>query len=77
MRSIRKWLRQNEIHEGMSMVAVNILTHGSEDGWLRPVNNQGHGWYTPDIVGEMSDVETLFGKPKLFFINACRGRESF
>ena len=55
------------------MVAVNIITHGSEDGWLRPANNQGHGWYTLDIVGELSDVDTLIGKPKLFFINACRG----
>ncbi len=74
MRSIRKWLRQEEIHQGMSMVAVNIITHGSEEGWLRPAG-EGHGWFTSDIIGELSDVQSLLDKPKLFFINACRGSE--
>ncbi len=73
MRMIRKWLRKEETHSGMSMFALCILTHGTEDGWLRPVHDAGHGWYLPDIIGTISDVKELSGKPKLFFINACRG----
>ncbi len=64
-------MRKEETHSGMSMFALGILTHGTEDGWLRPVHETGHGWYLPDIVGTLSDVKALFGKPKLFFINAC------
>ena len=73
MRSVRKWLTQEDIHDNMSMVALNIITHGTDDGWLKPVNKQGIGWYILEIVAAISDVESLLNKPKLFFVNACRG----
>ncbi len=59
------------------MVAFNIVTHGSTDGWLRSVDKEGDGLHVNDIVGTLTDVETLQGKPKLLFLNACRGGKIF
>ena len=73
MRQIRNWLALPQTHEDMSMVAFNIITHGSKDGWLRSADKEGEGLHTHDIVGTLTDVETLRGKPKLLFLNACRG----
>ena len=73
MRQLRNWLAQSETHNGMSMVAVNIITHGSHDGWLRSADKGGAGLHVQDIVGTLTDVESLRGKPKLLFLNACRG----
>ncbi len=69
-------MTQEETHQNMSMVAVNIITHGTDDGWLKPVDNQGIGWFLLEIVGAICDVQALMNKPKLFFVNACRGSRS-
>ena len=71
MRRIRTWLRQEETHEGMSMVVVSILTSSTENGWMQSAGNDRYGIYIPDFVGTVSDVKGLNGKPKIFFINAC------
>ncbi len=73
MREIRDWLRQESTHEGMSMLAVHIIAHGNKDGIVRPADDYGHGLLIADLVGSVCDVQELKGKPKLFFINACRG----
>ncbi len=73
MRSIRNWLALPQTHEGMSMVAFNIISHGSKDGWLRSADSEGEGLHVHDVIGTLTDVETLRGKPKLLFLNACRG----
>ena len=73
MRLIRNWLAMPQTHQGMSMVAFIIVTHGSKDGWLRSAEKEGVGLHVDDIVGTLNDVETLRGKPKLLFLNACRG----
>ena len=74
MREIRHWLEEEKTHKNMSMVAVNIIAHGSEGGkLLRSAQRGGRGWYIDDIVGALKDNKALIGKPKLLFINACRG----
>ncbi len=73
MREIRDWLRQESTHEGMSMLAVHIIAHGNKDGILRPADDYGHGMLIADLVGSVCDVQELKRKPKLFFINGCRG----
>ncbi len=72
MREIRDWLRDEDTHKDSSMVAINIIAHGTKEGFIRSVGD-GYGWFLPDIIGTLSDVKALSGKPKLFFINACRG----
>ncbi len=73
MRTIRRWLSKERTHQGMSMVAVHIITHGTKEGILRPAGDYGQGILLADLVGTLCDVQQLRGKPKLFFINACRG----
>ena len=65
-------LEKEETHEGHSLVAVNIIAHGDSYGHLKAADSP-IGWHLPDIVGYLSDVRTLGEKPKLFFVNACRG----
>ncbi len=73
MRALEKWLGEEDTHKGMSMVAINIITHGTDDGLLRSAQYQGYGWHIPHVTGTLMDVKALRGKPKLFFANACRG----
>ena len=72
MREIRDWLRSEETHRNSSMAVVNIIAHGTKEGFVRAAWD-GHGWFLPDVIGTLSDVKELSGKPKLFFVNACRG----
>ena len=65
-------LEREETYEGYGVVAVNIIAHGDNHGHLRAMDSP-IGWHLPDIVGAVSDVTALLGKPKLFFANACRG----
>ncbi len=74
MRKIRKELGEESTHEGASMVVINIITHGGRGGVLCSAD-QGHGLHIPDLIGTLTDVEALRGKPKIFFFNACRGGE--
>ncbi len=73
MRWIRNWLSREENHTGSSMVAFNYVGHGTEHGILTSADGQGCGLQISDIVGTLTDVKCLVGKPKLLFLNACRG----
>ncbi len=73
MRWIRNWLSKDENHRGSSMVAFNFLGHGTEHGLLKTADGEGVGLMIGDVVGTLSDVKCLVGKPKLLFLNACRG----
>ncbi len=65
-------LGKEENHEGASMVVVNILSHGGGGGHVCATDKK-HGLHVPDLVGTLTDVKALYGKPKIFFFNACRG----
>ena len=73
MRLIRRRLSKEKTHQGMSMVAVHIITHGTREGILRSTSEFGQGFLLGDLVGTLCDVQVLRGKPKIFFVNACRG----
>ncbi len=75
MRQIRKELGEDSTHEGASMVVINVITHGGRDGHLCSAG-KGHGLHIPDLIGTLTDVEALRGKPKIFFFNSCRGGEA-
>ncbi len=73
MRSIRENILANEdMHKNKSMIVINILTHGTEDGFLKS-GEDGYGWHIPDIIGILCSNKSLVNKPILFFICACRG----
>ncbi len=71
MRKIRHWLRDDKTHKSKSMVLLTVICHGDSSGNL--MSTDGLGWQISDIVGTLNDVKTLAGKPKVFFVNACRG----
>ncbi len=67
-------LRKESTYMGASMVVINVIAHGERGGHLCSTD-QGIGWHIPDIIGTLTDVKSLHGKPKIFFFNACRGGE--
>ncbi len=73
MRSIRRWLEREATHQNMSMVSINIISHGTKEGFFKKAGDDGYGLFLPDLVGTLCENKELAGKPKLFFINACRG----
>ncbi len=75
MRVIRKILEQGETYEGYSIVSINVIAHGDSKGNIMNAGGS-FGWNINDIVGVLSDIEALLEKPKLFFVNACRGCKS-
>ncbi len=71
MRRLRNQLSNEKLHQNKSMVLVVFIGHGDENGYLHSID--GNGLAIHDLVGTLTDVQTLVGKPKAFFVNACRG----
>lgn len=62
-------------HSDADCIAVTVLTHG-EKGMLAP--RDSNIMYNVDVLWKPFTADkcpTLAGKPKLFFIQACRGKE--
>ncbi len=70
MRRLITWIGDQD-HSNNSMFILNIIAHGTEHGFLMSVN--GRGLTIDHIVGSLNDIQTLIGKPKVVFVNACRG----
>ena len=49
-------------------------SHGTADNFIQ-CGEGSKVWNIECLVTEVCDVRTLEGRPKLFFIEACRGRE--
>ncbi|XP_049856598.1 caspase-1-like [Schistocerca gregaria] len=59
-------------HSDTDCLAVAVLTHGNDRGGLAAYDD----WYTEEeLIGSFTSNKclSLTGKPKLFFIQACRG----
>ena len=65
----------NKNHEDSNTFLLTIICHGNKYGHLLD-KNKSKAWDTEDFVGDLSEVETLLGKPKIIIIQACRGRMS-
>ncbi|CAO1443328.1 unnamed protein product [Diamesa hyperborea] len=61
-----------EDHSNNDCLLVTVMTHGREDGKILAADND---YYVQELwenfIGD--NCESLIGKPKLFFIQACRG----
>ncbi len=71
MRCLRSWLRDEINHKDKSMILMVFICHGDEHGYLH--STDGMGLTIHDLVGTLTDVKNLVGKPKALFVNACRG----
>ena len=72
MRKHKKGMLRDENHEDSNCFVLVILCHGNDKGHLLD-RNRKKAWDTEDVVGDLSEVETLRGKPKVMVIQACRG----
>ena len=76
MRKVKKWIMDDDNHAESNCFALTIICHGNDKGHLLDKNRR-KAWDMELFVGELSDVETLIGKPKIITIQACRGRKYF
>ena len=72
MRRIKKFMMTEETHKDSNCFALTVICHGNDRGHLLD-RNKKRAWITEDIVGDLSEVDNLRGKPKLFVVQACRG----
>ena len=66
----------DEHHEDCNMFLMTILCHGNKHGHLLD-KHKNKAWDTEEFVGDLSEVETLTGKPKVIIMQACRGSRYF
>ena len=51
------------------------IRHGTADNFIQ-CSEGSKTWNIECLVTEVCDIKQLEGRPKLFFIEACRGKES-
>jgi len=74
MNNIKRNFTEVRIHSDSNCFLVLVISHGTSDNFLQDRNGT-RTWNIESLITEVSDIPTLVGKPKLFFIEACRGRE--
>ena len=63
-------------HRDGNSLVVTVICHGNDKGQLLDMYHR-KAWDTELFIGELSDVETLTGKPKIMIVQSCRGCEGF
>ena len=76
MRNTKKWIMADEDHVNSNCFALTIMSHSNEKGHLFDKDKK-LAWQTELFIEELSDVETLIGKPKIVTIQVCRGCAHF
>ena len=76
MRKLKRWIMDNKTHEDSNTFLLTIICHGNKHGHLLD-KNRNKAWDTEDFVGDLSEVETLTGKPKVIIMQACRGSKDW
>ena len=72
MRKLQTWMSNDETHVDCNCFALTAICHGNSQGHLKD-KNRNKAWDIEMLVGYLSDVETLKGKPKIIVIQSCRG----
>jgi hypothetical protein len=74
MNGLKREMTRSARHRDASCFLLLVISHGTADNFLQ--DREGtKTWNLESLVTEICDMESLVGKPKLFFIEACRGRE--
>ena len=75
MNAVKRKLTEEKLHRDYNCFLLVMISHGTGDNFL--LDREGNKtWNIESLVTEICDVQELEGKPKLFFIEACRGREN-
>ena len=75
MRSVKKFIMDDDSHRDTNCLVLTVICHGNDKGQLLDKDKK-KAWDTELFIGELSDVETLTGKPKIMIIQSCRGSTS-
>ena len=92
MNSVKRKLTEDKLHRDSNCFLFLIISHGTADNFLLDrsafsflitlnqskvyIRDGNKTWNIESLVTEVCDVQDLVGKPKLFFIEACRGKEN-
>ena len=72
---MKRKVTEEKLHRDSNCFLMLIISHGTADNFL--LDRDGNKtWNIESLVTEICDVDDLVGKPKLFFIEACRGKEN-
>eukprot|EP00092_Neocalanus_flemingeri_P038831 GFUD01042275.1.p1 GENE.GFUD01042275.1~~GFUD01042275.1.p1 ORF type:complete len:543 (+),score=121.27 GFUD01042275.1:118-1746(+) len=75
MNVVKRKVTEESKHKDANCFLMLIISHGTADNFL--LDKDGNKtWNIESLVTEVCDVQSLVGKPKLFFIEACRGKEN-
>jgi predicted peroxiredoxin len=75
MNIVKRKMTEKSKHNDANCFLLLIISHGTADNFI--VDTEGNKtWNIESLVTEVCDVQSLVGKPKLFFIEACRGKEN-
>jgi len=74
MNIVKRKVTEESKHKDANCFLMLIISHGTADNFI--VDKDGNKtWNIESLITEVCDVQSLVGKPKLFFIEACRGKE--
>ncbi len=79
MRDLNYWMCHKDTHVGKSMMILVVIAHGDYEEMLYTAERK-RGWNVQQVVDDLCSIEALYGKPKILFLDACRGskcRESY
>jgi len=75
MNMVKRKVTEESKHKDANCFLMLIISHGTADNFI--LDKDGNKtWNIESLVTEVCDVQSLVGKPKLFFIEACRGKEN-
>ena len=72
MTKLEESFLNNEIHKSANCFVMAIICHGNNKGQLKDVNKR-KAWDIEELIGDLSKVEALAGKPKILIFQCCRG----
>ena len=72
MMKLKRWMLSEDIHKHSNCFVLVILCHGKDNRHLLD-RNRKDAWDTEALLGDLSEVEMLRGKPKVVVIQAFRG----
>ncbi len=75
MRKLHNWMCDEDTHVGKSMMVLVVIAHGDYEEMLYTVERE-RGWNVQHVVDDLCSIKELYGKPKILFLDACRGSKS-
>ena len=74
MTEIKQQMLNEETHRQCNCFCLTVMAHGDNKGFLLDVN-KGGAMNIEQFTGDLANVKTLKGKPKILILQACRGNK--